>query len=443
MFKVGDRVRAREDHRNWKKGEIFIVTKLVPHDQEEMIKVSGLEGEFFARRFDLYSAPSLTYNKDRRKGFRIETVVIKGTPKTTRIAAINKIRQYRDMAGRIFKFSPVPGEKINALRLTLADTTITTRFLCNDRYGIRISMSGEPRKSLLVHYREKIKESRKSSKFIYYSPSFTGFCREQRIHLRSGDILGLYHSKVLKIAKSPKTKQKHIGIEVECGWEKGLNWSLFIPLKDKISIVSDGSIRNLPPGYEPHEVRLLTTETDFLQDVKALCLILAQMKAVVNDSCGLHVHLDMREKKREVVLAQFENLVRSQKYLQGLVTAKRRTNTYCKPTRMADPWSQSGRYHAINGTALHKYNTIEIRLHHGSIDELEITNWITLLLRIIDTPEVMKRAPSTLDTFAKKVGIEEPLKNYIKVRIESNTPVVAATVPEDEIAPTPSLSTAF
>ena len=133
------------------------------------------------------------------------------------------------------------------------------------------------------------------------------------------------------------------------------------------------------------------------------------MSCRVNSSCGLHVHLDMRQRRPTKC---YKNLIRTQDILMQLVDSTRRNNVeYCEKVNV-DPallkklyFSDTGkpdyngmyigrgnqssnptydRYTAINAQAYYKFRTIEVRLHHGSIDMTEIYNWCLLLTTIVD-----------------------------------------------------------
>jgi len=271
-------------------------------------------------------------------------------------------------------------------------------------------------------YRGQIQQKRQEQKGIYTDFSITGYCETLKIHIEPNGVLKLYHKRLLQKPKAPVTPEMHIGVEIELGFPQATTYEKLIPFAKQISITGDGSIHNLPAGHKPEEVRILTTEANYKTELTDICKSLNEMKAVVNETCGLHVHLDMRGLDSLIIKQRFVNLVKSQKYLQGMVTEKRRTNHFCKPTRGLDPYLQPERYYAINGRALQKYNTIEVRLHHGTLDATEIINWITLLLDIIKGEEI-KRAPATLEKFMTKIKIRPEIKEYVKKKIESNTPV--------------------
>jgi Putative amidoligase enzyme len=346
--------------------------------------------------------------------------------------AAEKVHLYRHDAAKTFKLSTDAGVKIKNLRRKYTVFDYTQFTISNPKYSITFSYKGYnsiERKKALTVYKERIKNKRAELKEINEIISDTGFRKIQKIHIESNGVVKVYHQRLLESPKVPTNADRHIGVEIELGFPVKTGYDKLLPFAKSISLAGDGSIHNLPTTHHAKEVRILTTEANYKTELEGICKALNEMNAVVNDTCGLHVHLDMRNIDAQIVTKKFVNLVKSQKYLQGMVTEKRRTNSYCKPTRNLNPYAHTGRYKAINGEALYKYQTIEIRLHHGTLDVQEIINWVTLLLDIIRAEEI-KRAPPTLKSFMEKIHIHEEIKEYVTKKIESNTPV--AVNAEDE-----------
>jgi hypothetical protein len=141
------------------------------------------------------------------------------------------------------------------------------------------------------------------------------------------------------------------------------------------NIKSDGSIRS-PSGYFGVEFTVFFTRKD-RTPLKNLCKVLSSIGARVNKSCGLHIHLDQRDIINNGAainrrLKRFKNAVN---IMALLVPESRRDNSYC---RVAVSTIDGDRYCAVNATAIRKYQTIEIRLHSGTIDFNKINNWIDL-----------------------------------------------------------------
>jgi len=199
-----------------------------------------------------------------------------------------------------------------------------------------------------------------------------------------------------------------------------------------VSLIGDGSIGSIPPGHFGQEVRILTDEVNYEDRINAVTEKLKALKAQVNSTCGLHVHIDMRGATPEEIQKRFINLVRSQKFLQSLVMENRRTNRYCEPIRRAMQYGEMrNRYFAINTTALSRHGTIEIRLHHATLEAHEIINWIKLLLKIVDGPAI-KRTPKDLDHLAERLQLPAELKAYIVQTSAKYLAPSPSTLPQDD-----------
>lgn len=134
------------------------------------------------------------------------------------------------------------------------------------------------------------------------------------------------------------------------------------------------------------ELRLLIPENKVNDIVYKTCQLLDELEFSVNDSCGLHVHLDMRHRNDSLC---YSRLLEYQSLLYRLVASHRRSNGYCIPVNVESLDDEDlDHYHGISGKfALDKYNTIEVRIHEGTLNNKKITNWVSLLTTIIDRKE--------------------------------------------------------
>ncbi len=134
------------------------------------------------------------------------------------------------------------------------------------------------------------------------------------------------------------------------------------------------------PEFMGHELSVLFKEKDLTSTLKYLKKDLLAIQASVNKTCGLHVHLDMRERG---IIGSYSRLVKAQSLLFKLVDKSRHRNSFCE--KSPNDWKDSAHYSAINANdAFEDHNTIEVRLHHGSVNITEISGWIKLLLSIVD-----------------------------------------------------------
>lgn len=227
--------------------------------------------------------------------------------------------------------------------------------------------------------------------------------------------MGYYQAEHFRNPPKPKEKINHVGIEIECYsyLERDETYALMLKhdLEEYLNIYDDGTIE--APGYQDsYEFRVLSTEKELPQVLEKLGKFFKEGKFKVNSSCGLHVHLDMRYRD---VRKCYQKLVDFQDILFGLVSPRRWTNEFCEwsdPTR-----NQWDRFCAINYTAFAVHKTLEVRLHHGSVDTVKIGAWIQLLLRAIKD----KKAPKiTSKAAAVKWAKGKEQKEYIKEHFQKS-----------------------
>ncbi len=208
----------------------------------------------------------------------------------------------------------------------------------------------------------------------------------------------------------PIKKENYVGIEVECfsDLEEGevLALILFYDLEKHVNMADDGSI-DADDGEQTYEFRILATEKELPSVLKRLKEFFFHGQFKVNDSCGLHVHLDMRNRDVEKC---YKKLIKFQDVLFGLVEADRWDSEYCQ---WSDPsYTKYERFSAINFNAYSAHKTLEVRLHHGTLDTVKIGNWVKLLLKAIKGKEL---APiKTKKDVLKLAGKDKKLKSYLK-----------------------------
>ena len=172
----------------------------------------------------------------------------------------------------------------------------------------------------------------------------------------------------------------------------------------------DGSIRT--DGYiqgSGVEVRTAPASGDlFVKQITQICNVLNKHGAVINDSCGLHVHIDARDfKKQELpkVAAIWDSY---EKQFLRRVDPKRITNTYCVPwdgdlVSVVKAWKDGcaddsecncndccegmeldDKYRSFNVSPfLHDWGTWEIRSHQGTLDPKKIIDWATVCSNMV------------------------------------------------------------
>lgn len=226
----------------------------------------------------------------------------------------------------------------------------------------------------------------------------------------------------------PKTLEDHIGIEIEC-IVKGSEYDLMkelarAKLSKIVEVGSDFSIKTGQAQYIKHavercrsvvlsyegfsyeekanaqqyidkhaivgvELRVLCKMSNLKSTLTSLSKVLTKVGAYVNNSCGLHVHLDMR--MHSVATCAYR-LLKKQELLRSRVDKRRLKSKYCRALTEKDLSNflvnnyLSSRYKDINLLATREHRTIEVRLHEGTIDTNRILDWCNLLYRVAHTP---------------------------------------------------------
>jgi hypothetical protein len=183
------------------------------------------------------------------------------------------------------------------------------------------------------------------------------------------------------------------------------------------SVRDDGSLS--ADDHTGVEVTVLLDAKHGFDKLYKVCKVLNSMGAMVNSTCGLHVHLDQRGFTRSESVLIGKRLGKYLPILTKLVPSSRRNNRYCK----ASVSELSGcRYHAVNMTSLSKHKTIEVRLHSGTTDARKIENWVRLLRSIVESKANVKRSISTLQGLMDSLNLSSELVEYFDRRFNKFNP---------------------
>lgn len=238
----------------------------------------------------------------------------------------------------------------------------------------------------------------------------------------------------IRQSKSPIKYSKHnyVGIELELftKLKRDQMEEIFINngLAGKVQIKSDGSINVDIPDYYSHEVTFLCKENEIKETVKTVCSILnhENSSARVNNSCGFHLHLDIRNRNP---YTSYNNLVKGLPLLNSIVPFNRvkgsSAEEYCEQNECDDlhqyyPTEESmnnpsgSRYQAINPASVGKYKSIEVRLHSGTTNPNKILKWFEICKTLADSP-ALDRTIETIEDF-KTLNQDQDLLNYISQR---------------------------
>jgi len=225
-------------------------------------------------------------------------------------------------------------------------------------------------------------------------------------------------------------------------------------------IGDDGSIR----GRDSVEIRspILRGESG-LKEIEKVCAILNDIGAKVNNSCGLHVHVGIKNSKRKFSVDQIIKLMEvyedNSKNTDRWLRRARRTghSTYArsvkdllqtvkKKTRTSmqtqyDPMTGQYRYatsevpvsppknlnelarmgehfHRVNFSAYQEHGTVEFRQHHGTLNAREITNWIRFLLNHVENSRAAAKLEKRLKTQAERTKKRDKIQTIPKVVVQ-------------------------
>ena len=192
-----------------------------------------------------------------------------------------------------------------------------------------------------------------------------------------------------------------VGVEIEHLLKTGATPFQYLPIAGA-KLVGDGSVSTQYGEGDNRRTTPHTMISPFGQEavmmfrrsrperLLALCDYLDDMGATVNQTCGLHVHLDQRDVSRREALTRARRIAAALPWLVTIVPPSRRDNDFCRATMSA-----RSRYVAVNCMALDEHNTIEVRLAAGSTDAQKILMWVDLMLYLSRTPKRM----TTLEKF--------------------------------------------
>jgi len=235
------------------------------------------------------------------------------------------------------------------------------------------------------------------------------------VHIKENTILDIYtqrQSTAWENGKKPLTDEFHYGIEIELTTNSNkfelIRHALALNLKNYLQIKRDGSIRTMNMT-EAFELCICVPESQLVEVMQRVQTLLTNIDAVVNKSCGLHIHLDMRQTNddREKQWEAYLNLKMGQNIIKRSVSKERHASRWCRWTTATDIMSArnaSTRYRAINGNALRSHGTIEVRAFQATTDCTDIVTYCLMLKKILNTKNPLKRASNSQATLARIYG---------------------------------------
>ena len=161
-------------------------------------------------------------------------------------------------------------------------------------------------------------------------------------------------------------------------------------------VVRDGGAEFVGPKMLPE---------DLPQALKVVDAIRRAKGKTEGRYCGLHIHLDATQLDHHGLLHLIDLFYQSERVLHRISdSGEERIRAYCQPVdaaflrRLAERrpssvaevvqlWDESGcgRYYGLNLRALHKHNTVEVRLFRASLDPQYIEQSVALSHRLMGT----------------------------------------------------------
>lgn len=306
-------------------------------------------------------------------------------------------------------------------------------------------------KALRASYRKEIQQKRKELRQVNEeSKSYRGYnyTLVNGVFAKKESILEVQEDTAqisrVRQSKIPYTKKdNYVGIEMECVIKcsrevleekfAGKKLGGFVNLK------GDSSISATDTHPNPIEVTVLCKESELESVMAAVCKVLSlpSVDARANNSCGLHVHLDMRNRK---VDEAYKKLFHSQSIMLNMLPSNRRSDTspwaqqYCQRNK-AGTFSEhdktSNRYFNINTKSFNKFKTLEIRSHSGTVNATKIINWVKLLTMIVSAEVLPDTTFRSINTFSEFFSIPDTLKQYIEKRTKKFEDSKVDTVVDD------------
>ena len=211
--------------------------------------------------------------------------------------------------------------------------------------------------------------------------------------------------------KSPLiTISRYVGVEIEA--ENGQKSKLNLP--DTFGIKEDGSLDS--SGVEV--VTPPSKDSALVDNIRLACKELIKCNFQATQSCGLHVHIDLREVQNDYV--KLSRILRTffsiEDVIFAMLPSQRLSSTYCEPLRdqyrfydfygrkvaqefdctvyqekdksrvasyKRDHYNDK-RYTSCNFHSTFFRGTLEVRAHSGTQNVTKILNWIELLLKVVD-----------------------------------------------------------
>jgi hypothetical protein len=199
----------------------------------------------------------------------------------------------------------------------------------------------------------------------------------------------------------------------------------------------DGSVSSGGEVISP----ILQGEDGFAQ-IKKVMKAIKEAGGSVSTSCGLHVHLGVRDLTKEQRAELVGRWYANETMIKHFVSRSRWSNSYCRSVASQEvaKWQrlilegrdpekhEVNRTSSLNITPFKKAGTYEVRLHQGTLNSKKITAWVKFLIAFVDFTAAEKELVNetgemfgVLDTLVKPLDMKQNLfteadKEYLKAR---------------------------
>lgn len=156
-------------------------------------------------------------------------------------------------------------------------------------------------------------------------------------------------------------------------------------------------------GQELVSPPLIVDDASAYQQIEVVCRTLKSLGAVVNKSCGLHVHIGAGDVSVQAGRRLAELYAENEGVIDSLIPPSRRgdANSYCRSVAenidkrglsraasiagIAKAIDAGDRRVKLNFNSYLKYGTVEFRHHSGTIDPVKVIAWVKLCAKLVDT----------------------------------------------------------
>ncbi len=231
-----------------------------------------------------------------------------------------------------------------------------------------------------------------------------------KLGLRPGDISYIF-SQYNVVVESKGTfdfSKITFGVEIECynfmreslievGGAKNLNIvsrEYTHAHTNYFKIVSDSSIHG---DHSNEVVSPVLKGKKGLSDLELLCKSLDEVGAMVNRSCGLHVHIGAAAMTDAHYCRLVRNYQKLEPAIDSFMAESRRGNnsqwcrtlsdhnfTGCTTKAQIAQALNYDRYHKVNAEAYSRHRTIEFRQHQGTTSYEKISRWVMFLAKLVE-----------------------------------------------------------